>query len=133
MNKHAADTAAIRKLAMDWNSGWDSGNAEALVALYADDCVLMPQGQPPVIGKHAIRSLYQSLFQDYVVKGQGQVMEAVASGDLGYLWISYSLTATSRAGGDPAVERGKSVFIVKRQNDNSWRISRLIDNSDREA
>jgi hypothetical protein len=40
------------------------------------------------------------------------------------------ITATPKAGGDQIKGEGKSVFIVKRQDDNSWKIARLIDNSD---
>lgn len=54
------------------------------------------------------------------------------SGDLGYFWNSYMLTATPKAGGERIKAEGKSVFIVRRQKDNSWRIARLIDNSDQE-
>jgi ketosteroid isomerase-like protein len=52
------------------------------------------------------------------------------SGDLGYLWISYTLTATPKADGKLIEDEGKSVFIVRRQYDGLWKIVRLIDNSD---
>jgi ketosteroid isomerase-like protein len=90
----------------------------------------MPQGQPAAIGKKAIRSLYQSFFKTFTVKGKGKVVEAEVSGDLGYFWSNYMITATPKAGGDQIKGEGKSVFIVKRQDDNSWKIARLIDNSD---
>ncbi len=92
--------------------------------------VLMPQRQPAVFGKHAIRLLYQSVFKDFIIKGNGRVVEVEVSGSLGYFWSSYSLTAAPKAGGDPIISKGKSLFIVKRQDDNSWKIARLIDNSD---
>lgn len=133
MNRHIEDLAAIKKIALDWNAGWDSGNVEALLALYEDNPVLMPQGQPTIIGKDAIRLLYQSVFKDFIIKGKGKVVEVEVSGNLGYFWSSYSLTATPKASGDPITSRGKSLFIVKRQDDNSWKIARLIDNSDGEA
>jgi ketosteroid isomerase-like protein len=78
-----------------------------------------------------LRSLYQSLFEKYKVKGNGELIEAEVSGDLGYFWIAYTLTAMPIAGGEPIEEQGKSVFIIRRQQDNSWKIARLIDNSDR--
>ncbi len=132
MNRHIEDLAAIKKIALDWNAGWESGNVEALLSLYEQNPVLMPQGQPAVFGKDAIRSLYQSVFKDFIIKGSGKVVEAEVSGNLGYFWSSYSLTATPKAGGDPIISTGKSLFIVKRQDDDSWKIARLIDNSDGE-
>lgn len=40
------------------------------------------------------------------------------------------MTAMPRAGGEPIEDERKSVFIVKRQPDGSWKIARLIANSD---
>ena len=51
------DTIAIRQLAEDWRSGWLAGDTDALLALYADDPVLMPWGQQALFGKDAIRQL----------------------------------------------------------------------------
>ena len=132
MTRKSEDLAAIKKLAEDWSSGWDRGDTEALLSLYTSDPVLMPQGQPVVTGKDAIRSLYQSFFKDFTIKGEGKVVEVEVSGDLGYFWSSYTLTATPKTGGERIKAEGKSVFVVRRQKDNSWKIARLIDNSDQE-
>lgn len=133
MTRHDEDLAAIKKIALDWDAFWDSGDVDALLEIYEDNPVLMPQGHPAVTGKGAIRLLYQSVFKDYIIKGKGKVVEVEVSGNLGYFWTSYSLTATPKAGGAPITSKGKSLFIVKRQGDNSWKIARLIDNSDTEA
>jgi len=132
MTRQSEDVTAIKKLAKDWNTGWDRGDTEVLLSLYTNEPILMPQGQPAVMGKSAIRSLYHSLFEEFTVKGKGKVVEVEVSGDLGYFLSSYTLTATPKAGGDQIKGQGKSVFIVRRQDDNSWKIARLIDNSDLE-
>ncbi len=123
------DIRAIKQLAADWRSGWLRGDADALVALYADKPVLMPQGHPAIVGKSAIRSLYRAVFKEVVIKSKGSVREVRAFGDWGYFWSTYSLTATPRAGGKAIRSKGKSVFIVKRER-RGWKIARLIDNSD---
>ena len=130
MTRKREDETAIKKLANDWGTGWDNHDAEALISLFTDDPIVMPHSQPVVIGKDAIRSLYQSVFAEYKVEGMVEVVEIEISGDLGYFWCNYTLTATPRAGGAPINEKGKSIFIVRRQDDNSWKIARLIDNSD---
>jgi uncharacterized protein (TIGR02246 family) len=124
------DIAAIRQLAKDWHAGWDGGDVDALLALYADDPILMPQNQPVVIGRDAIRSLYTAVFQEYVIVGNGEQREIDVDEDLGYFWSTYSLTATPKNGGDMLKDEGKCVFIVKRQPDGSWCIARLIASSD---
>ncbi len=130
MDRYAEDLAAVKKLALNWSSGWDSGDVEALLDLYADEPLLLPQGQPVVVGKNAIRSLYQSVFEGYTIKGEGELVEVEIAGDWGYFWSRYSITATAKANGNTTTSQGKSLFIVKRQGDNSWKITRLIDNSD---
>src|SRR3989338_4674617 len=130
MAKQSVDMDAIKQLAEDWRSGLRAGDAKALLCLYADDPVLMPSGQPAVFGKDAIRPLYQSVLKEYIFKSQTRLMDVEASGDLGYFWSTYKLTATPKAGGESFEEEGKSVFIVKREH-GAWKIARLMDNSDR--
>ncbi len=131
MTGQSGDIDEIKQLAADWRAGWLAGDAEALLALYADDSVLMPWGQPAVFGKDAIRPLYQSVFKEYAIKSENRLMDVETSGDLGYFWVTYALMATPKAGGVPFEEEGKAVFIVKRENGGAWKIARLIDNSDR--
>lgn len=132
MTKQSADVTARKNLAEAWSVAWDRSDTEALLSLYTNDPILMLQGQPAVIGKDAIRSPYHSFFKEFTVKGEGKVVEVEVSGDLGYFWSRYTLTATPRTGGDQISGEGRSVSIVRRQDDNSWKIARLIDNSYRE-
>jgi uncharacterized protein (TIGR02246 family) len=130
VSRRSDDIRAIKQLAADWRSGWLAGDADALLSLYADDPVLMPQGQPAIVGKEAIRSLYQAVLKEVVIKSKGALMEVEASGDWGFFWSTYTLTAAPKAGGKLIRSKGKSVFIVKRDHRGAWKIARLIDNSD---
>jgi len=127
---HTDDLDAVRHLATEWRAAWLGGDTDAIMALYADDAVLMPQDQPPVVGREAIRSLYHAVLPRFDFRSHSTVMEVDAAGDLGYIWSSYALTATPKAGGRPVKSAGKSVFIVRRQAGGAWKITRLIDNSD---
>jgi len=127
------DIEAIRQLAANWRSGWLAGNADLLLSLYADDPIVMPQDQPVIVGKDAIRALYEALFKEFRFEGEGTLKEVVVSGDMGYYWSAYTLTATPKAGGEPIYVTGKSIFIVKRGPGGAWKIARLMDNSDRAA
>ena len=129
MDRLNEDMLAIKRLADNWRSGWLSGDADALLLLYTDEPVLMPQGQPAVYGKDAIRRLYQAVFNEVAIKSESTLMEVEASGDWGYFWSTYKLTATPKTGGATIESEGKSVFIVKRVSVGVWKIARLIDNS----
>ena len=130
MSGQNSDIQAIKQLAADWRRGWLAGNAELLLSLYAEEPVLMPQDHPAVIGKEAIRPMYESLLKDYEIQSESKLVEVEVSGDWGYFWSTYTLTATPKSGGKQVKSTGKSVFIVKRGPAGAWRIARLIDNSD---
>lgn len=130
MKTPESDIEAIKKLAADWRTGWLSGDTNLLLSLYAEDPVLMPQDHAAVFGKEAIRALYQPFLREFEVQSESRLREVEASGDLGYFWSTYSLTAAPKAGGNPIKSAGKSVFIVKREPGGPWKIARLIDNSD---
>ncbi|HPC61113.1 MAG TPA: SgcJ/EcaC family oxidoreductase [Verrucomicrobiota bacterium] len=126
-----ADLKAIKQLAADWRAGWLAGDVEALLSLYADDPVLLPQGQPAVSGKAAIRELYQAVFKEVVITSESSLMEMEISGNLGYFWSTYKISATPKAGGAPIQSEGKSLFVVRRVAGGAWKIARLMDNSSR--
>lgn len=46
-----------------WNAAFNSGNAEALAALYQDDATLVPPTGTTVQGKTAIREFWNGLFK----------------------------------------------------------------------
>ncbi len=133
MTTQTEDIDAIKQLNDDWKTGWLTGDSELILSLYADEPILMPQDQPIVVGKDAIRPLYQAVLKDYSFKSQGSVEEIEVSGDLGYFRTSYTFSAIPKAGGEPLDVTGKTIFIVKRQRDGAWKIIRLIDNSDGET
>lgn len=130
MRDTRAELLEIMDLAAAWRSGWLAGDADAILSLYSDDPVLMPQDHPAVFGKDAIRSLYEPVLRAYDFQSESKVLEVEADDKWGYFWSAYLLTATPKTGGESLRSAGKSVFIVKRQAGGAWRITRLIDNSD---
>ncbi len=131
VNSRSRDIEAIKQLAADWRAGWLVGDVDALLSLYSHDPVLMPQGQPAVSGKAAIRELYQAVLKEFRIESESALMEVEASGDWGYFWSTYRITAIPKAGGAKVESEGKSLFVVKRQPGGAWKVTRLIDNSSR--
>ncbi len=130
MNSRSRDVQAITQLAADWRCGWLAGDADFLLSLYAEDPAILGQDQPAVLGKDAIRPMYQSLLKQFEFKSESKLIEVEVAGDWGYFWSTYTLRATPKAGGEPITVAGKSVFIVNRDAGGAWKIKRLIDNSD---
>ncbi len=130
MSRRNKDIQALKQIAADWRSGWLAGDADLLLSLWGPKPVVLPQEQPAAVGKRAIRRIYQSVLKEFDIKSKSKVVEVEASGDLGYIWSTYKLTATPKAGGKQIRSTGKSLFIVKRQPGGAWKITRLMDNSD---
>ena len=136
MSKQPEDIAAIRQLAKDWHAGWLSGDYEALLGLLSDEPVLIMSSQDPIIGKEAIRTLYEYVLENYTFASDAEFtrtsdveqMEVEVDGDLGYIWSRYTNTETPKAGGETIEDHGQSVSIARRQHDGSWKFARLIIN-----
>ena len=62
MTKQDDDTAAVKKLAEEYAAAWGSGDPELLLSCYADDAVVIMSHEEPIVGKEALRELYQHVF-----------------------------------------------------------------------
>lgn len=129
MNSTSDEIAAIKQLVQAWHNGWQTSDIEVLLALFTEDAILMPQGQSVVRGRDAIRSLYEAFFSAYTVEGDCDLQDIEVCGELGYFWVTYTLTATPKGKGETIRDNSKSMFILRRQTDMSWKIARLMDNS----
>jgi uncharacterized protein (TIGR02246 family) len=125
----AADETAIRAINPAWFAAHKAGDADGLVALYADDAVLSIPGVPPVRGRAAIREALAKDIADMAAAGltnnAGASPEFGVSGDLGWEWSTFTVTDKSGA----TVDAGKYVTVYGRR-DGKWLIIRDIWNSD---
>lgn len=55
---HSDAEAAIHAGAEAWSAAWNSGDAAALAALYAEDATVMAPGGEPVTGRGAIEEMF---------------------------------------------------------------------------
>jgi uncharacterized protein (TIGR02246 family) len=113
-----------------WLAAYNTGDVETIVAMYADDAVLMAPGNPAAVGRDAIRELITT--ESAAAQAAGVTLTAVdndtvgASGDLA--WHSGSYTVNDATG--MAVDSGN--YLEVQQNiDGKWLIIRDIYNSDR--
>ena len=113
-----------------WLASYNSGDVETIVAMYADDAILMAPGYPAAVGHDAIRELITT--DSAGARAAGVTLNAVdndtvgASGDLA--WHSGSYTVNDNAG--TAVDSG-NYMEVQQNIDGKWLIIRDIYNSDR--
>ena len=108
------DDATLRSGTAAWAKAFNAGDADGIVALYADAAVVMPPGATAVRGKSEMKA--------YFVKS---IAESQSAGDLA--WHSGALSVHSKSG--VLLQTGKYVETWHR-NDGKWRMIRDIWNTD---
>jgi uncharacterized protein (TIGR02246 family) len=124
----AADIAAIKALDDQYAAAVNSSDAAAVAATYADDGIEMSPGQAATEGRQAIQARYELLLKENALKFAITPLETQVAGDWAYNRGNYTVTVTPKSG-KPMEESGKFLEIAKRQPDGSWKVHRVIWNS----
>jgi ketosteroid isomerase-like protein len=98
--------------------------ADAL--LYTEDAVRYPPGGDPIQGREAIQQALETI--DSVLSFNPEIMEVDGCGDLAYTLVKYSFTSILVGSSEPVVSSGKSLMILKKQENNSWKFHRVMWN-----
>ena len=125
-----ADMEAVRQLLSQVDETLTSGDLEGWMALWDDEGVELPPMQPALVGKEAIRAWDGEYMANNTTMVQSAVEDVQVAGDWAYLRDSYTESWTPKDGGDTTTVVGKSVFMLRRQADGSWKIYSLIWNAD---
>jgi len=99
---------------------------ERVLAFYAPDAVLLPPGQPPVVGVAAIRPRYETMFATFTPELSARVDEACASGALAYVRGHNRGRLVPRSGGRDQVVDDPYLMLLARGEDGGWRITHLM-------
>ncbi len=121
--------AAVHAVATRWQDAILAKDWATFAGLYTRDAVLMPPNAPLVVGSAAIAAWFAN---------SGLTLEAFAArpvaiegeGALATLRSSYVMTFTVRGSAAPLTECGKSLFVLRRDEDGAWRIAIDIWNAD---
>jgi len=127
----AADEAALKETTRTWLEAYNAGDVEKIVALYAEDAVLMPPHAAVASGHAAIRAFITAETAGAKAAGIKLVpgtSTAGVAGDTG--WESGTYTATDASG---AVVDSGSYLSVSHKSNGKWLYHRDTYNSDRPA
>ena len=117
-----ADQARIRSADSAFMAAANSGDADGIVAVYAEDAALFAPNLPPQKGHEAIRSFWGGFLDAYTVRFEVASDTIEGRGDLAYNQGRYRFTAVPKAKGVPGVaDEGKFLEILKKQPDGSWK------------
>jgi len=125
----AADEAALTAATRTWLEAYNAGDVEKIVALYAEDAVLMPPHAPVANGHAAIRAFITADTAGAKAAGiklNPGTSTAGVAGDTG--WESGTYTATDASG--TVVDSGSYLSVSHKAN-GKWLYHRDTYNSDR--
>jgi uncharacterized protein (TIGR02246 family) len=123
-----ADEVAIRAQTTSWAKAYNSGDAKAVAALYADDALLLPPAAFAVTGRAAIQQYFTKDIADS--KAAGAVLalnpktDVGVSGNMGWESGTYKVMVKGAV-----VETGK-FLSVSRKKDGKWLYIRDTWNAD---
>lgn len=102
-------------------AAFNAGNLDAVMELYEETAVLVPQPGVITTGHQANR---QALLQFLALKGTMQMRTAFAlkCGDVALLRGEWTLKGTG-PDGKPVEMCGKNVEVARRQSDGTWRFA----------
>src|SRR5215216_1149613 len=113
---------AIQALNQQWEKGFEEHDLAAIVALFTEDCVRMPQRSPASVGRPALEAAYRQDFSE-VWKTQAKVRlnaeEVIISGE--YAFARGVDTLVQVQDGRQVEETGKWLFIFRRQTNGTWK------------
>lgn len=104
---------------------------ERWLAGFAEDVVLMPPEAMMIVGLDALREASRIQFErlaEYEVEIEGEEAEIVVAGDWAYSRADFEARYQPLDGGEPIVDRGRSLAIWERQPGGEWLISRYMAN-----
>jgi uncharacterized protein (TIGR02246 family) len=116
----------IRAVADGIVSADNRRDIEAVLALYAPDAVLMPPGEPPVVGRERIRPRYEALFADFAPEIVPYIDEVCASAGVGFVRGRNGGRLVPRGSAPPRTLDDGYLMLLRREDTGAWRISHLI-------
>ena len=124
-----ADAAAVRSVFDEATAALNPGGGD-MVDLITEDAVVMYRNRLAAIGKEAIRARQQRFDGSQATFEETRsVEEVVVSGDWAFVRWTGTGTVTPKDGGESSEFNRKGITIFQRQTDNSWKIARVIWNS----
>jgi ketosteroid isomerase-like protein len=130
VDSRARDAAAIQALDEQWSATAAKNDLAGTVAFYADNAVLLPPNAPIATDAKLIRESWAALLgPNTTVSWKVSKAEVAKSGELGYLYGTYSLSIRDPKR-LPVDDTGKLVEIWKKQADGKWKCIVDTYNSD---
>jgi uncharacterized protein (TIGR02246 family) len=124
----ATDRQQLAKLLREHVDAVDASNVEAILAGMTDGVVYLAPGQPPVLGRDALRKVMEPFYGSNDAQVSMRAEETVVADDWAWEWGHLSGSIRPKSVTQATAFEGKYLYIYQRQRDGSWKIARDIYN-----
>ena len=119
-----ADEQAVADTLAQYNEALNASDTEAVMRLYAEDGVFMPQNSPSSVGAVAVRAAYEAVWKAITLKVKFDLAEVK---QLAPEWVmartNSAGTTTVHANGASSAEANQELFLLQKI-DGAWKIAR---------
>jgi uncharacterized protein (TIGR02246 family) len=120
-----ATTDGVTALLAKYNEALNASSTDTVMPLYAEDAVFMPPYSQSAVGSAAVRKAYDAVFKAITLNVKFTIAEIV---ELGPGWAfartNSAGTTTDHATGAKSAEGNQELFVLKKDDDGSWKIAR---------
>jgi uncharacterized protein (TIGR02246 family) len=121
---NAADETAIKEVLASYETALNTSDTKAVMPLYTDDAVLLPQATPTVVGKNAVEQFYIGTFKAIKINLKFQIAEVqVASNEWAFLRTTASGTMKILATSTESPAHTQELFVLHKE-DGQWKLAR---------
>ena len=121
----SAATEGVTALLAKYNEALNASSTDAVMPLYTEDGVFMPPYSQSAVGLASVRKAYDAVFNAITLNVKFTIAEIV---ELGPGWAfartNSAGTTTDHATGAKSAEGNQELFVLKRDDDGSWKIAR---------
>ena len=121
----AADKAAIREVLARYESALNASDTDAVMQLYTEDGVFMPQHFPSAVGSDAVRQAYNGVFSTIKLSVRFDIVEVeLVSSDWAFARTNSAGTVTILADDTGGPEANQELFLFRKTDSGGWKIAR---------
>jgi uncharacterized protein (TIGR02246 family) len=126
-----SDKDAIRALLAEASAAHRAGDPERWTAVFTEDAVIMSPDRPAITGRQAVAQLGREQFARFKSTAEIKPVEIEVCGDWAFARTAVTGAFTPKDGSAPMKLDYKEIAIYRRQPDGTWKVARLIGNSNR--
>jgi uncharacterized protein (TIGR02246 family) len=117
--------AGVRETIAAYNTALNGGRTAAVLPLYTDDGVFMPPYSESAIGKEAVKSAYDKVFDELKFHVKFTIAELVVMAPTwAYVRTNSAGTTDHHSTAKTTAEANQELFVFAKGEDGKWRIAR---------